>query len=280
MELRTFCKGIDLPSGAEEKLFAMEVSEELYQKGKEMFWRDREAFYRWTGAMPNHRMLFLYFFCRLGCETYPRYQDKKIPDEVYWDTFRDISFWCVNCYDEFGEYGINQYDWFFRHIEMTVFRLGRLEFETMESEWDLCAGGQRVHRGEAVINMHIPQGEKLTQAACVESIEKGIEFFRDERPYICHSWLLYPGLKEILRPGSNILEFQKLFWLAEVDYLEREGEWRIFTKVRDEIEEYPENTSLQRAAKQYLLSGKKLGNGIGILKRPVRGDKAAGCCCE
>lgn len=266
MELRRFCRGIGLSPIAVEKLMSMRVSQEEYEEVKKLFFGDREGFYRLICARTDHRMFYLYFFCRLGCEAYERYRVKQIPETVYWDTFRDIALWCENCYIEFGEYGIDQYDWFFRHVELKIFRLGRLEFETMESEWDLCAGGISVKQGEPVISIHIPQGEKLNPQACRDSLKRGRKAFGSALPYICHSWLLYPGLKEILVTGSNILEFQKLFWLAEVDDTEREAEWRIFTRVREDVEAYPEVTSLQRAAKDYLRKGNRLGNGIGILK--------------
>lgn len=47
---------------------------------------------------------------------------------------------------------------------------------------------------------------------------------------------------------SGIAEFQKLFDVIDVDFKEREAEWRIFVKVQDAPEKYPEKTSLQRAA--------------------------------
>lgn len=42
---------------------------------------------------------------------------------------------------------------------------------------------------------------------------------------------------------------------------------RIFTKVAEDLKEYPEKTSLQCAAKQYLLQGRSLGNGFGVLRK-------------
>ena len=62
---------------------------------------------------------------------------------------------------EYGEYGINEYDWFFRHLELRIFRFGRLEFEKMDSPWELSPGETGVRKGEKVISIHIPQGEKL-----------------------------------------------------------------------------------------------------------------------
>ena len=47
---------------------------------------------------------------------------------------------------------------------------------------------------------------------------------------------------------------------------EREAEWRVFGKVLKNVVEYPEDTSLQKRVKEYLLSGKSLGNGWAVLE--------------
>lgn len=91
--------------------------------------------------------------------------------------------------------------------------------------------------------------------------------FFEEENYFCHSWLLFPNLKEILNLDSNILSFQKFFKILSVDYELRQVEERIFGSVEERVEDYPEMTSLQKRAKAYFLSGKKLGNGFGMIKR-------------
>ena len=85
-------------------------------------------------------------------------------------------------------------------------------------------------------------------------------------PYLCHSWLLYPKLKEVLSEKSNILQFQKYFQIVDVDFEEKEAEWRIFGRLEKNPKKYPESTTLQKNAKSYLQSGKKLGNGLGVLQ--------------
>ena len=117
-----------------------------------------------------------------------------------------------------------------------------------------------------MISIHIPQGEKLTPESVSNSLKQGRKLWGENLTYVCHSWLLYPGLEEILPQSSNIFQFQKNFLLWETDFEEREAEWRIFGKVEENPKNYPEKTSLQRNARNYLLSGKKLGNGLGMLK--------------
>ena len=84
--------------------------------------------------------------------------------------------------------------------------------------------------------------------------------------YVCDSWLLEPELRTLLKEGSNILEFQKWFEIVSIDKNCRQAEERIFRKVQDNPADYSEETSLQKAAKRYLMDGGQLGCGIGILK--------------
>ncbi|MBR2045049.1 MAG: hypothetical protein IJ958_02810, partial [Agathobacter sp.] len=122
-------------------------------------------------------------------------------------------------------------------------------------------GIETIPEGTSVINIHIPQGEPLIWSECEKSIQQAQRIWGDEIPYVCHSWLLYPDLKEILSEKSNIREFSKHFHVLQIDFKEREAEWRIFGKVLKNISEYPEKTNLQKSAKEYLLRGKCLGNG-------------------
>ena len=270
MELIEFLNRIHMVQPAVEMLKQLAASkrikEEQYLQDKMLYKRNRQQFYEKVKQHKDYRLRFLYDFCRMGVEAYEDYQSQGIGDEIFDATFYDLTLWCENCFREYGEYGINEYDWFFRHFDLQIFRLGRLEFEKMESPWEIHAAGWEIRKGHPVISVHIPQREKLTPQAVAHSLEKGKSFWGDELPYLCHSWLLYPGLKEVLSQTSNILQFQNYFQIVDIDFAENEAEWRIFGKVEENPEKYPENTTLQKRAKQYLLSGKKLGNGLGVLQ--------------
>ncbi|MFR3947236.1 MAG: acyltransferase domain-containing protein [Ruminococcus sp.] len=242
------------------------MGEEEYQENKLLYEKDRALFYEKILLEKDYRLVFLYYLCRMGAETYDAYEKRGISREIFRDTFYDLTFWCENCFLEYGEYGIDEYDWFFRHMKLTIFRLGRMQFEIMDSRWNFTAGERMVKKGDPIISIHIPQGEKLTLESVRESIIQGMAFWGKEMPYLCHSWLLYPGLKDILPEKSNIIMFQNQFQIVETDWDEREAEWRIWGKVQRNLNVYSENTSLQRAAKKYLKSGKVLGSGLGILK--------------
>lgn len=266
MNLSEFCAGISLMPEAVEQMQKLNLSEADYPHLQSLFHSNRDLFCSEIKQRENFRILFLYCYARMACEVYPLYHEQKIPERIYWDTFYDLTLWCENCYRLSGEYGIGQYDWFFLHLDLKLFRLGRLEFEILPSPWALQTDSVEIHPGNTIIHVHIPQGEPLDAAACQNAFKQAQCFWGHPYAYLCHSWLLYPGLQEILRPTSHILRFQKFFTLLQTDYDTREAEERIFDKVESNPRNYSENTSLQRAAKSYLLSGNRLGNGLGILQ--------------
>lgn len=266
MKVQEFCQGIALQKEAEKMIEGI-LTQQDYEDYKKDYESGHEVFFHKVLRKENADSVFLAFYCTAACEVYEKYQEKGIEDSVFFDTFQDITYWCENCRNEFGHYGIHQYDWFWRHLDMTLFRLGRLEFEQMDAENEVVGQNHRIQKGEPVINVHIPQGSRLILEECKEAFEKAFAWFGKECRFVCHSWLLNPGLSEILDQNSNIMQFQSLFEVLEVDYQEKEAEWRIFGKVREETAAYPENTSLQRSVKQYLMQGGKLGNGFGIYKK-------------
>lgn len=269
MTLEEFCRGIMLEEKAVEKLLELSVDEKDYLFYKKLYFEDREKFFSIVEKKKNFRMLFLYCYCRMAMEDYEKYREKNIPQRVYWDTFSDISIWCENCFKQFGEYGLQEYRWLYRHIDLKLFRLGRLQFEKSVAEKNIDVDGVKISKGENVINIHIPQGEKLDLKASKESILWAFKIFGKDVPYLCYSWLLCPALQEILNGESNILKFQSLFSVIYTNFESREGEKRIFKTLSENTAEYPEKTSLQRNAKSYLLKGGRLGDSLGVLRKDL-----------
>lgn len=266
MDIRAFCHNIGLDEKAVEAISSMDPGEERYREMRGRYWTNRQEFYGNILGNEQAQLWFLYYYCRFACETHEEYRLNGITEDVFWDTFLDIRLWCENCYRETGFYGILEYDWFWRHFERKLFRLGRLQFETMEIGHEICGKGILISQSEPVISIHIPQGEPLDWEECERSFQKAFQWFGMEKKYICHSWLLSPGLREVLPADSNILRFQSRFQVIKIDYKEREAEKRIFGCVLQQVEQYSEDTTLQRRAKEYLLSGKSIGNGWGVLR--------------
>lgn len=259
MKLSEFLKGIRLMPEAIEKIQSMSISEMKYRTMRQMFYEEKNRFYEEILKEQNYRSCFLYYYSRMASELYEVYRKKGIEEEVFWDTFYDLTLWCQNCYRDYGEYGIQEYQWIPLHLEMRIFRLGRLQFE-------LVRNGNRYSEGRPFVNIHIPQGERLDMELCQKSIERAFGIYGKEIMYQCDSWLLNPLLQDMLNKDSNIIRFQNLFEAVAYNPEERQAEERIFDRVEEDVKKYPEKTSLQRAAKKYLINGEKMGNVIGRLK--------------
>lgn len=268
MELRELCEGIGLCSEAAAVISSMAEADAAYEETRALYRKDREAFYSMIARSGEPEKQLLYHYCRFACEAYGGYREEGISDSVFFDTFRDITLWCMYYYRETGKYGIGRYvqDWFWRGFERKMLRLGRLEFEEMEVTEEMAGIMGHTGRGETVISIHIPAGEPLGREACLASLRRAYGRYGRERLYFCHSWLLYPELRKLLPENANILRFQELFDVVQVDYREREAEWRVFGRHFYRVADYAEDTSLRRCLKQHLLSGGVLGNGFGILR--------------
>lgn len=164
------------------------IGEEEYQENKLLYEKDRALFYKKILLEKDYRLVFLYYLCRMGAETYDTYEKRGISREIFRDTFYDLTFWCENCFLEYGEYGIDEYDWFFRHMKLTIFRLGRMQFEIMDSRWNFTAGERMVKKGDPIISIHIPQGEKAHTGEC-EGIHYSGNGFLGERDAVSVSFL-------------------------------------------------------------------------------------------
>ena len=101
--------------------------------------------------------------------------------------------------------------------------------------WELSpAGEQSVRKGEKVISIHIPQGEKLvTRPSVRESHYSGNGFLGKRADRICViPGCCIRGLKTFCRRKAVIIiQFQNQFQIVETDWDEREAEWRILGKM-------------------------------------------------
>lgn len=247
-------------------LLEVSISPAKYGEWKALFENDRQECFRRVEAEEDAGFWYLYFFCRLACDCATTYHQRQLDLEIFRMTFSDIAIWSREYFCRHNKNGLSETRWLARHLDCTLFRLGRLQYERVpfRSEADVVSG---IKQGQPVINVHIPAGERLEIDKVLDSLGRAREFWQEEIPYICHSWLLYSGLREFLPPTSNIIRFQELFEIFHTDFNVRQGEERIYGELKADAGEYPENTSLQQSAKAYLLSGKKLGNGWGRIDR-------------
>lgn len=200
--------------------------------------------------------------------TYPKYQKAVISDEIYFETMKDIAVWCENNNNK----GLKNLPWIKNHLNFELFKLGRLQFQFYKCNNKLLDYSLfPFDYGEKVIYVHIPQGEKLVYAECVNSLKNAKRFFGEYFPnydfdyFFCESWLLYGENWQFMNSSSNILQFSTLFDLVYSFDDDRQAIERIFGKRQLIKSKYKENTALQRSAKRFMQNGGKLGEGIGIL---------------
>lgn len=265
VNIRALCEGIKLDPAASQQVYEYPLTEDEYIVYKQHFYADRASFFESVKQTVGYRKLLLYLFLRFASDAYEEYRIRHIEDEVYYATFSDIQIWCMQCWRDYGEYGIEEYNWLQEHVQLRLFRLGRMQFQPFAMDRDLVVDGCSVNTNQIVLNVHIPEGGPLSAQGVEESFQLARAFFRGISPvFICHSWLLDPALNKILKPESNIIQFRNQFYIYEVDSSSKEAEQRIFNKVSADPKEYDENTQLQRSAKAFLMAGGKLGGGYGI----------------
>ena len=130
---------------------------------------------------------------------------------------------------------------------------------------------QVLQQGNTVLDMHIPRSDPFTLEICRDSLRQAFEFFQQqapERPFkaaYCHTWFFTPQLQHILPPESNIVRFQREFYLYPFpgtpgflwDYVFGE-------KVRS-MSGAPRDTSLRRSVLDWLADGGELFDLAGVM---------------
>ncbi|SDR91310.1 hypothetical protein SAMN05444162_0326 [Paenibacillaceae bacterium GAS479] len=265
MTIDDFCEGIGLHQDARELIAAYNMDEAEYLQHKTALYNHSESFFKELENEPHCRQKMLYLFVRFAVDAYETYQKRGIDSKIYFDTFSDLQIWCMACVRKFGEYGIAQYDWLKEHVQLKLFRLGRLQFQPIAMSEEVRVDHAVIEKQQIVLNVHIPEGEPLLPHEVEASFEAALTFFRGITPvFICQSWLLYPGLTELLGSQSNIVQFQNQFEIYDINESSRQAENRIFHSVQANPLDYEVKTSLQRSAQAWLMSGRQLGVGSGI----------------
>lgn len=207
------------------------------------------------------------------CIEYIKYTEEKyrllgIDDEILKETMKDIGIWCKNNDNK----GLKNYAWIQNHLKAELFKIGRLQYQFYRCNnptFDYSV--LPFDKGENTIFIHIPQGEKLIFSDCINSLKEAKSFFAKHFPnykfdfFICESWLLYDENQQFMKPSCNILQFQSLFDIVMSKPDDRQAIERIFGKRKPIKRNYPENTSLQKSAKEFMLQGGKMGEGVGII---------------
>jgi len=125
--------------------------------------------------------------------------------------------------------------------------------------------------GDPIIEVHIPAGSRMDFSACGESFRQAVSFFpryfpdRPFKAFCCGSWLLNTQFQDMLPPNSNIVRFQKEFYLFPIFSSGRSGFERIFGGDIQNLSTAPRDTTLRRAVLDHLQAGGYLRGGGGLL---------------
>jgi len=226
------------------------------------------------------RFFYVFVFASILPETRALFARRGIPEAIQRATMADIGRNMLVHRKRHGTHGLAAADWLMLHPRGMIFQLGRLQFERA------CLGERTstsfqdagFSAGDPTLSIHIPDFMgSMSVAACDDSFAQAAAFFPEHFPEeavqtaICNSWLLDPQLRDYLSPHSNTIAFQRRFTNI------REGEWAndgplrfVFGPVDWPLDDYPQESSIQRAVVQHLKNGLSWHGGVGWMPFPPR----------
>ncbi len=203
------------------------------------------------------------------------YKERGLSDELFHNSVLDLRYKLEECKLVKGIVGSFVAWWFPGFFDLTRFAFGRLQFELTEFAADSYEkDGKSLKRGDTVIGVHIPRTETpIDKKSCDDAYNQAKEFFKDkitnnDIAFVCHSWLLYSKTLNVFPEKTNTRRFASEFeilWDTHDDIGVYNDAWRLYDMdYTGSVEDYPENTSMRRAYKQYLLEGGRTGEGYGV----------------
>ncbi|MBE6930008.1 MAG: hypothetical protein E7463_06990 [Ruminococcaceae bacterium] len=229
-----------------------------------------------AGELANVHMYsaqLLLFVCWSG-HLRKLYRENGIADSIWFDCMCDLKWKLWECQAVKGMHGSFVAGWFAGFFNMTRFGFGRLQFEFIELTQTYEVDGLTLSPGDRVINIHIPRTlTPFNPANCDDAFDRAAEFFRprlDGAPVVfhCSSWILSDIHYKILHEKSNVRRFMDRFNIVSFTH-EPEGEhrnaWRIFDMdFTGSYDDYPEDSFIRKAYKDYMKSGGITGTGRGF----------------
>lgn len=215
------------------------------------------------------------------------YDEKGIDESVFFDTMSDIKIWIDDYQARSGEDGLFEFHWIRLHLNLEIFKLGRLQFQRNKflRPKSCSKNGINLKPGNKILSLHIPRGAKLDYCECDKSFLLARDFFKKYYPeypvdyFDCFSWLLYSGNKNFMDENSNIIKFASRFDIVdEVEnprdhYLWLFGVKENYVKLLKNkklkgsygnTENLICKTELQKRFVKYVQDGGKLGDAYGI----------------
>jgi len=230
-----FCKKIDMPKGALDVILSLQLDIDEANRIYSLL-KKEETRADATEALENLKnlkntehgdlMCVLIYIAAAGY-THEEYKKLGIPDEIFYKTLSCLSEHIITYKNVNGVWGMKSVAWPISHINLKLFRLNRLSF-AMNKYWtdDIVHNGETIiKKNEDFLAVHIPANDKLE--GLKESYDLAREFFHKYFPdfnvkyFHCTTWLLYPGLANILPKTSNILAFQEDYTIYD-EYIDND----------------------------------------------------------
>lgn len=135
-----------------------------------------------------------------------------------------------------------------------------------KSEWELV-----LEDGDEVLSVHISPNGKLDKEAATDSYSRARAYFKEVFPdfepkaYICDSWLLGRELPRFVKESSNIFAFLREYYNVPRSGSNEDTLNFLYKASPDvDLSTLPENSSLQKGIKEWMMSGKIMYSGKGI----------------
>lgn len=263
----------------EENLQDLALCEETVQAVLAAY-DERPSFYEknyidaYLGTVPDfpicHRSPLerLVLLCRKLTDVERQFQVRGIPREIYLSTISDLSLRLEIYGQRTKKLGLSKNDaiWFRHLVQGHIFKLHSLQFQLFHMVYLDAEGcgedymtfdpAQKalLPTGTPVINVHVQKGADLSAEAVEQSFCMARAFFPRYFPehgaqaFVCYSWLLYPGLQELLSAQNHILQFARRFQVIGQVQDNQEAIRRIYGRRYPRLADYPQTTSLQRRA--------------------------------
>lgn len=213
------------------------------------------------------------------------YEKRHISDDILMATLSDLKFRIERYYELNGSFGLSAHDmkWLGYIYRYETFQLHNLKFrkypltfeEIERSGRDFLLLSDAVKKtyydGLHVVYVHISAHADLSEESVTESFALAESFFSNHFSeyefdyYICRTWMLYPGLIDLMGEDSNIIKFQKRFEIIGTHDVADQTLSRVYNTINTkEIQAMPKTTSLMKTA---YLNMDKLGVGVGVINR-------------
>lgn len=269
MNYLTLAKKLNIPEDTIAAVEALCISQEKEKQLYDALQQGSAALRHALEAEEQPELTALAMFLRWGGGIEREYMERYIDPDIYLHTMNEIALWCAKYAEKTSCYGVSEWEWLSKVVTFGVFRIGRLEYEPSVLEREICIRGERFGVGTELLEIHIPEGEPLDMGEIYASLKMAVNFFgwhfkKNYRLLRCRSWLLSACLMEMLPENSGIIRFQNLFCLY-LSVPSRQAEERVFGFVSDDPSVYPENTTLQKKLKQFLMDANTMTLGCGII---------------